>query len=359
MALHSPISYRTAEGEFAAQLPDVVEPRFWDGTPSVQPAGFTLNAGGQADLAASGELASRMRETFDRVGLVHVVNTGLTNLSDMRLLAKHALGDEMAYEGGSNPRDSLDTNVYEVGAPLSAWLHYHHEMAYIGRSTSRVAFLANKSVPGRGATYVSDGVATTDAILATDLGQKLKEKGVCYHRNMSDRDAYADRLEVGVYNHWQKSLNTEDPAEAQRRAEERGLVTEWGPERLLKTRYYVSAFEYFAPLDRNLLYCSVADHGMWFDAWPLVQHLPYEQRPLHLTFGDDTEFSEQELREFVDIYARFGMPIDWRNGDVAVICNYRFAHGRPSIHLEPGEDRELGVLLGAKYTRQGALANKW
>jgi hypothetical protein len=41
----------------------------------------------------------------------------------------------------------------------------------------------------------------------------------------------------------------------------------------------VSAYEYYPPLDRNLLYSSVADDSMWFDTWPRVQHLPYDQRP--------------------------------------------------------------------------------
>ena len=168
-----------------------------------------------------------------------------------------------------------------------------------------------------------------------------------------------DRVEEGVYNHWQKSLDTDDPAVAEARAQERGLVTEWGDDRLLKTRFYVSAFEYFPQMDRNLLYCSVADHGMWFDTWPLVQHLPYKDRPLHLTFGDDSEMSHDELRQFVEIYGQFGIKLDWRQGDIGIICNYRFAHGRPGIHLEAGEDRTLGVLLGAQYDRVGALPDKW
>ncbi|NNE74113.1 MAG: syringomycin synthesis regulator SyrP, partial [Acidimicrobiales bacterium] len=107
------------------------------------------------------------------------------------------------------------------------------------------------------------------------------------------------------------------------------------------------------------LYCSVADHGMWFDAWPLVMHLGYEQRPLHMTYGDDTEITKDELRQFVAAYDQFGIPIDWRRGDVAVVCNYRFAHGRPGIELGEGEARELGVLLGEKYDRVGALPDKW
>jgi hypothetical protein len=313
----------------------------------------------EADLDPNGELAGRMRAAWHATGLVLLVNTGLTDLATMRRFARLVMGREMDYTGGANPRQRIEKSVFDVGAPLSAWLHYHHEMAYIGTSTRMLGFLCSKAAPGKGHTYVSDNLQATDALMQTALGAKLKELGVCYHRNLTDREAYRGHEPIGVYNHWQQSMETEDPAEAEATARARGLITEWGPNRLLKTRHYASAFEYFPALDRNLLFCSVADHGVWFDAWPMVMHLPYEERPLTLTFGDDSEFSRDELALFIDIYDRFGIPIDWRVGDIALICNYRFAHGRPAIHLDAGEERELGVLLGEQFDRIGALPDRW
>ena len=300
-----------------------------------------------------------MRATFREIGLVHLVNTGLTEHSDMRAFAKLVVDAEMSYDGGANPRGALEPNVYEIGAPLSAWLHYHHEMAYVQASTKMVAFLCKRELPGRGATFVSDNVRATDALLATEFGQKLARLGVCYRRDLTDREAFAGRAPIGVYNHWQQSLGTDDPVVAERRAQAQGLETSWGPDRLLRTRYYVSAFEYFPPLGRNLLYSSVADHSMWFDTWPLVEQLPQDQRPLWMTFGDDSDFTQDELRQFVEVYDRFGSPIDWRVGDVGIICNYRFAHGRPSITLGQDEARELGVLLGEPFRRVGDVTGAW
>jgi len=46
-------------------------------------------------------------------------------------------------------------------------------------------------------------------------------------------------------------------------------------------------------------------------------------------------------------------------GDVALICNYRFAHGRPAVHLKEGEQRELGVLIGESFDRVETLEDKW
>ncbi len=353
----------SAAPESLQPLPGVIEPRWWDGAPVNDPATFTVDrrdfAGDGSDFEPDSPLARRMREVFDAVGLVHLVHTGLDDLEAMRTAAKLVVDAEMRYHGGANPRGNLTANVYEVGAPLSAWLHYHHEMAYVTHSTRMLGFLAHRVVPGRGDTFVSDNVRATDALLQTPFGKKLRDLGLCYHRNLTDREAFAGTPEIGVYNHWQKSMMTEDPEQAEAKALSLGLETEWGPNRLLKTRFYVSAFEYFPALDRNLLFSSIADDGMWFDSWPKVMHLPYDERPLKLTFGDGTEMTREEKREFVEVYDRFGQPIPWQPGDVAVICNYRFAHGRPGIHLQEGEARELGVVIGSTFERVGDLPDKW
>jgi hypothetical protein len=98
---------------------------------------------------------------------------------------------------------------------------------------------------------------------------------------------------------------------------------------------------------------------MWFDTWPKVMHLPFDERPLKLTFGDGTEMTLDEKRQFVEAYDQFGIPIDWSVGDIGIVCNYRFAHGRPRIHLRHGEERELGVIIGKAFDRVGAPEGKW
>lgn len=89
---------------------------------------------------------------------------------------------------------------------------------------------------------------------------------------------------------------------------------------------------------------EVADDGMWFDSWPGVMELPLladytsatpAQRPLKITFGDGSPLSERELEEFVSVYDAHGFPLTWKTGDVAVFCNFRFAHGRPGFKVPP------------------------
>ena len=87
---------------------------------------------------------------------------------------EHAPETRLINEYGST-ETVVGCSVYEVGAPLEAWLHYHHEMAYVGTSTSAIAFTCRAALPGRGATFVSDNVRATEAILETALPRKFPE----------------------------------------------------------------------------------------------------------------------------------------------------------------------------------------
>jgi hypothetical protein len=98
---------------------------------------------------------------------------------------------------------------------------------------------------------------------------------------------------------------------------------------------------------------------MWFDTWPGVKALPHWDRPLKINVGDDEVLTRDEKQAWIDCYDNAGVPVYWRQGDLAVVCNYRWAHGRPQYGLEPDEKRELGVVLGEAYTRSETYPDKW
>ena len=108
---------------------------------------------------------------------------------------------------------------------------------------------------GKGAMFLSDNVAVTDEVLATEFGQKLRDRGICYIRCLTDREAapIGDGLNSlgqreGVYNHWQQSFGVETVEEVEDIAAQKGLQLEWGSAtgeggRFLRTKYYTSGFE--------------------------------------------------------------------------------------------------------------------
>jgi hypothetical protein len=326
---------------------------------------FTIDCSGRdMDLGPqeNKDVVQEMKKVYNDTGLVYLVNTGMTDLQKMRKWAQVIVEKQIEYKGGANPRKAIEPNVYDVGAPNEAWLHYHHEMAYVGKSPKAISLFCKHCPEGKGYTYVSDSMQATDDILSTPFGQKLKEKNICYVRNLTDKEYYKNKDQSMIYNHWQDSFGVEDPDLVEPLAAERGLKVEWeirGKNRFLKTKYYVSAFEYFPQIDRNVLYSSVADDFMWFDSWPGIDITPIDDRPLRLTFGDDTDMTQEEKQQFVDVYDKYGFPAKWKTGEVMAMCNYRWAHGRPGFTLQPGEKRKLGVLLGETFDRVGHVDGKW
>lgn len=363
---------KTFQRTFQKEVQDVVICRWWTGSHDViDPARFRVNGGGmlrREDLHENSLIGQEIQEKYNDTGVVHVQNTGLTDMNDQRLLAQIIMKEQTDYEGGANPRQRAADlgNVYDIGAPLEAHLHYHHEMTYKSHSVETLGFLCKHAVtqrPGVGWSFLSDSVQAHDVVMGTELGEKLQDKGLCFIRRMTDANAYQGRDASGVYNHWQKSWMTDDPAEAQATAEKQGLQVRWTDHPTdglqMETRYYKSAFEYVPVLDRNILVTSIADDGEWFDSWPALKEIPQELRPMDMLFGDDTPISLEEKQLWTDAYDTFGIPIEWAAGDVAVFCNMRFAHGRPGVELLPGEKRELGVMLGGLFERQETREGKW
>jgi hypothetical protein len=372
----------------------MIVPRFWNGTPgwdvdavvidcstmglkdhlvweqdAENPGQWTCRMDPESAVVRS--LKQRMEHTFQEEGLVYVRKTGFKGAKELRAVMDICEVQSMRYEGGANLRPhfpgSENVNVYETGAPRDAHLHYHHEMAYVKESCQWIGFMCLEQTknPFKGSSFASHQLKATDYLLETPLGRKLAEKGVCYVRKLPDRKFFEDNhLDTSiVYNFWQTSMLTEDMGEAEAMANKKGLEVEWVDSpvfgRYMVTKYYASAFEHCPHTDRNVLYSSVADDYMWFDSWPGVVNLPHEERPLKLNFGDDSVMTRQEKQEFVDAYDNFGFPIPWEQGDVALLCNFRTAHGRPAYELEKGEKRELGVVLGNLFGRKGAVDGKW
>jgi len=350
--------------------PPLVIPKFREDKDAVPLEKFTIDCSTRKlGPEPPSELKEQMEELYNDLGVVRLTNTGLTEMDHMRNYGQVIVKEQMKYEGGANPRHGITTNVYEVGAPTDSWLHYHHEMAYNQHSMENLAFSSIKSPVGKGDTYLSENLMVTDWLLETDFGKKLKDLGVIYIRCLTDRDAYKGQGWAEgrpVYNHWQLSFGVETPEEAEVKAAECGLGVEWmtdplmeDSKRYMKTTFVTSAFEYCPAVGRNVLYSSIADHNMWFDTWQGVATVDPVKRPLQMTFGDGTPFTLEELRQWTALYDRGGIRVQWTEGDVVAFCNYRFAHGRPAFDLLPGEERQIGVMLGKKFQRIGPVEDAW
>lgn len=137
------------------------------------------------------ELVERKEGVFKEIGVVRLTNTGVTNAEVMKRYAKVILKGQMEYEGGGAAREALAVNVFEVGAPHDARLHYHNEMAYNAPSMKNMAFCSIKTPAGKGDTYLSESTPVTDELMRTDLGRS-RNKGRPTHNHWQLRDPPSD-----------------------------------------------------------------------------------------------------------------------------------------------------------------------
>jgi len=84
-----------------------VVPKFWTGTPAMNPELFVINcenynlSQGPEKLP---ELTNQILNQFNEKGLVWLRNTRLQNVSTMKDWAKIPMDSDMKYEGGANMR---------------------------------------------------------------------------------------------------------------------------------------------------------------------------------------------------------------------------------------------------------------
>jgi len=159
-----------------------------------------------------------MKDVFEKERIVYLTNTGCEKMVELQPYIDCIMaGESSDYVGGGNERHRLEPYFYETGAPRQANLHYHHEMTYISKSIKRIAFAMTDVLNDglRGATYLSDAYGMTNELMKTELGHRLKDKGLCYWRNLTDAEGtYNETQKRQVWNHWQQSFGTDCPEEA-------------------------------------------------------------------------------------------------------------------------------------------------
>merc|ERR1712131_157115 len=126
-------------------------------------------------------------------------------------------------------------------------------------------------------------------------------------------------------------------------AKNQGLEVAWGPNRFLKTRWRMSPFEYCPALKKNVFYSTLTVGPHLHDFYPGVCELSYANsfeemdencRPIMATFGGGQPYERQDYLNIRDAYDEGAFPVGGANGmdegDIVIVCNRRFAHGRPS-----------------------------
>ena len=292
---------------------------------------------------SSSDLADVVRAKLKQERAVYLRNTGMTALQQMSQWCEIAGIKQMDYEGGTGARFDMGDGVLSVGTePAHTNIDPHSEMSYWHYYPQFIMFGCEVSPVQGGETVIASNERVTEELINTDTGTKVFAKGIRYIRNYADGD---NPESIPSTSSWQHDFKCTEWGSLESKCAERGWQLERKPGGSAKISWVEQGFEFDKKSGKHLWFTSMARLGRAFDEWPPYNKLDNQDRPYHVTYGDGSEFSAQDLSNMDNAFAKFTIPIRWQPGDIAVLENIAWTHSRPPYQLASGDERKIGILV--------------
>lgn len=227
--------------------------------------------------------------------------------------------DPMTDARWSTPRSSVGEGAFtSTEFPAEQWIVLHSEMSYARTWPRLLMFQCKDAADTGGATTIADMNAVTEAL--GDLVEEFHEREVIYRRNFRQ----------GIDIPWQHAFETEDKDEVGEIAKRNGLEIEWKADGTLR-------------VDQQAQGAIDGPNGaLWFNQAHLFHplQLPEATRnaligafgadglPRNAIFGDGEPIPDATIQRILDVLTEKTENIDWQDGDLAIIDNMRWMHGR-------------------------------
>lgn len=236
-------------------------------------------------------------------------------------IALGALDGELLQDAfWSTPRSRVsDKTLTATEYPSERTISLHSEMSYMKNWPRLIAFHSIKVAEEGGETTICN----IDAV-SSELGNtltKFHDHGVTYHRR------FQKRIDIP----WQQAFQTEDRAQVESICLELGMKVEWLARDGLATSH--TAQGTFADEAGRPIYFNQA-HIFHPSALAASARQALERTygvdclPRMATYGDGTAIADAELAEVRTAFSKHQMKMHWQQGDILILDNMRFAHGR-------------------------------
>jgi alpha-ketoglutarate-dependent taurine dioxygenase len=268
-----------------------------------------------------------VREVIDdalpRHGGVLLRGLPLTDKAGFEHLVANLGYNRSGYEGGIAVRKN------DAGIALHAsqedrriTLSPHNEMAYLPDYPRRVLFFCESAATSGGEVPVNDVRETTE-ILPDDVKETFRDKGIRYHRNLARESSGG---EMG----WVDTFRTEDARAVAQRLTASGYHVEWGSDDALRYHYRRDAFAAHPETGEELWFNQVTElHCSYWRSHPrFPTDLPDHEYPATTAYGDGSVIDEDLIAFLRGALWRTTRAVRMSRGDVLVLDNQVFQHGR-------------------------------
>ena len=248
-----------------------------------------------------------------------------------------AFGNSLDYRYGVSPREKFEDDVYtstELDPALT--LPLHSELSFSPHFPATVAFLCITPAGTGGQTPIADNRHVFDSI-PLRLRRRFDD-GIVYVRNYPP-----DPKKIAS---WKRVFETDDPGEVERFCRERAIEFKWVERGWLHTKQLM-------PAVRSLL----GGERVWFNQAHLFHSSTVGLRadlstldprrlkrlPRNALFADESRIPTHVIRAITRSFQANSAAFEWESGDLLVLDNMRFSHGRmPFV----GERKVLVAMSG-------------
>lgn len=268
-------------------------------------------------------------------GAVLVRGLGLTDPdtagSVFRTLATALMAEQEAFA----PRRVHAGHLYSATAwPANQQMCMHHELSYRLRFPGLMLFACLTAPASGGATAVADAEAVLRELPA-DLATRFAHEGWLLTRNYND--------EIGAS--YAEAFGTEDRTAVESYCRANAIEFAWQPDGGLRTRQRRPAVVRHPVTGRRCWFNQIAFLNEWTLDPEIREYLVdfygADGLPFNTRFGNGDPIGPEVIQELNGVYERHTVREPWQPGDLLLLDNVRYAHGR-----EPYEgDREVLVAL--------------
>jgi alpha-ketoglutarate-dependent taurine dioxygenase len=295
-----------------------VAPLF-DGTRAVKVEPTAAGLDARDWLAGSGDTLSKLR---DEHGAVLLRGFGRLDADGLSQLATAMSGELLDYTNRSTPRTRVNGKVFtSTEYPADQTIPMHNESSYADAWPDTLFFGCMIPADEGGETPLADSSRVYERISAATR-ERFERDGVMYVRNFGN----------GLDLSWQEAFQTKDRAEVNAYCKEHGIRAEWLGGEMLRTRHVVQATTISRRTGKkvwfnqaHLFHVSALPEGVERE---LRAHFAEHELPRNAMYGDGTPLEAAHVAEIRAVYDAEQIAFPWEAGDVVIVDNEQFAHGR-------------------------------
>lgn len=278
------------------------------------------------DIRAHAWLAEnrpRIDEIVGTHGGALLRDLGFISISEFNQAVQIFSPNLLDYVHRSTPRKKIGGKLYSATEyPADRTIALHNENSYTDAWPSRIYFYCLVAAEHGGETPTADARRVYQRIDPA-VRERFERNGVLYVRNFND----------GVDLSWQEVFQTEDRAEVQRYCKAHGIEFEWrdhGPalttrQRCQATVLHRSTGEPVWFNQAHLFHISALEAG---ERESLIETFGIENVPRNAFYGDGSPIGPDVAEHIRDAYEQEKTLFAWRRGEIMVLDNLLFAHGR-------------------------------